>query len=168
VGLAVTMPRRHHLEHVNRRRLAILMIGIVNAANAVSLALLTHLLLHHGEPNPRALISAGAVIWLTNVLIFALWYWEIDRGGPGRRSYDGGGTADFVFPAMGDGLPFVPVDWMPSFTDYLFLSLSTATAFSAADTTPLTRRAKILMGIQSLVSLVTLGLVLARAVNILT
>ncbi len=169
LGLVVGMPHRHHDEHPSRRAVAIFMIALVNLTNAVSLALLAHYLLRHGTPNGHQLIVSGSTIWLTNVLIFSLWYWEIDRGGPGKRAHDdGGGVADFLFSQMGDALPYAPKGWRPSFVDYLFLSLTTATALSPTDTLPLSPLAKALMGVQSLVSLVTIGLVVSRAVNILS
>lgn len=168
VGLVIGMPHRHGAEHPTRRQVAIGMIAIVNLTNAVSLALLAHYLLRHGSPNGHELIVAGAVIWLTNILIFALWFWEVDRGGPGRRALDGGGTADFLFPQMDGALPYAPAGWMPSFADYLYTSLTSAAALSPTDVMPLSPLAKMLMGTQSLVSLVTIGLVVSRAVNILT
>lgn len=167
-GLVFGMPHRHHDERPSRRAVAIFMIAIVNLTNVVSLALLAHFLLRHGSPNGHELIISGSVIWLTNVLIFSLWYWEMDRGGPGRRAHDGGGPPDFLFSQMGDALPYAPKDWCPGFIDYLFLALTTATALSPTDTLPLSPLAKILMGTQSMVSLVTIGLIVSRAVNILS
>ncbi|MGI8556807.1 MAG: hypothetical protein ACR2ND_00610 [Solirubrobacteraceae bacterium] len=168
LGLVFGMPHRHQDERPSRRAVAVFMIALVNLTNAVSLALLAHYLLRHGTPNGHELIISGSTIWLTNVLIFSLWYWEIDRGGPGKRARDGGGRADFLFSQMGDGLPYAPKDWRPGFVDYLFLSLTTATALSPTDTLPLSPLAKALMGVQSLVSLVTIGLIVSRAVNILS
>ena len=107
------------------------------------------------------------LIWLTNFLIFGLWYWEIDRGGPGQRAAGHDGAPDFLFPQMTDDR-IEPRDWRPSFIDYLYVSLTNATAFSPTDTMPLTPMAKSVMGVQSLVSLVTIGLIVSRAVNILT
>ncbi|GAC1434720.1 MAG: hypothetical protein NVSMB51_02600 [Solirubrobacteraceae bacterium] len=167
LGLVIGMPHRHGGEHPTRRQVAIAMIAVVNATNAVSLYLLAHQLLRHGTKNGHELIVAGTVIWLTNVLIFALWYWEMDRGGPGRRALDGGGTADFLFPQMDGAKVYAPAGWMPSFVDYLYVSLTSAAALSPTDTMPLSPMAKALMGTQSLVSLVTIGLVVSRAVNIL-
>jgi uncharacterized membrane protein len=166
LGLAVTTPRRVHPEHPFRRRVAILMIALVNATNLVSLVLLSNLLLNGSKTNGRALITAGALIWLTNVLIFALWYWESDRGGPAARAAHDTRHADFLFPQMNLEQWCDPL-WAPTFLDYLYVSLTNATAFSPTDTMPLTAVAKSLMGIQSLISLVTIGLVVARAVNIL-
>ena len=102
------------------------------------------------------------------MLIFALWYWELDRGGPWRPGTERSTVApDFLFPQMTDDR-IEPLFWRPQFIDYLYVSLTNATAFSPTDTMPLTPMAKSVMGIQSLVSLVTLGLIVARAVNVLS
>ncbi len=166
VGLSLATPRELEAEHPLRRGLALGMTGFVSVANIISLGLLVHFLLHHGTKDGQELIGAGVLIWLTNVLIFGLWYWETDRGGPGKRAAGHDGPADFLFPQMtGDHIG--PAGWRPQFVDYLYVSLTNATAFSPTDTMPLTRTAKCIMGAQSLVSLVTLGLVVSRAVNIL-
>jgi uncharacterized membrane protein len=166
VGLALATPRQLEREHTVRRRMALGLTAFVSAANITSLVLLSHELLHHGSPNARELIVAGALIWLTNVLIFGLWYWETDRGGPGKRAAGRDGPPDFLFPQMNDDR-IEPANWRPQFIDYLYVSLTNAIAFSPTDTMPLSPMAKSIMGIQSLVSLVTIGLVVARAVNIL-
>lgn len=166
IGLALASPRELEGEHRARRALALGLTALVSAANITSLALLSHELLHHGSPNGRQLIISGALIWLTNVLIFGLWYWETDRGGPGRRAASRDGHPDFLFPQMSDD-HIQPTNWRPQFIDYLYVSLTNALALSPTDTMPLSPMAKSMMGIQSLVSLVTIGLVIARAVNIL-
>jgi uncharacterized membrane protein len=166
VGLALATPRQLEREHTVRRRTALGLTAFVSAANITSLVLLSHELLHHGSPNARELIVAGALIWLTNVLIFGLWYWETDRGGPGKRAAGRDGPPDFLFSQMNDDR-IEPANWRPQFIDYLYVSLTNAIAFSPTDTMPLSPMAKSIMGIQSLVSLVTIGLVVARAVNIL-
>jgi uncharacterized membrane protein len=166
VGLAFAFPRRLEHEHQGRRVMAVGLTALVSAANIVSLALLSHQLLHHGSPNGRQLIVSGALIWLTNVLIFGLWYWLTDRGGPGRRAGGHDGPPDLLFPQMNDDR-IEPPDWRPQFIDYLYVSLTNALALSPTDTMPLSPMAKSIMGIQSLVSVVTIGLVVARAVNIL-
>ncbi|MBV9547646.1 MAG: hypothetical protein JOY61_25010, partial [Chloroflexi bacterium] len=105
-------------------------------------------------------------IWLTNVIVFGLWYWELDRGGPSARVRADHREPDFLFPQM--ITPAVaPADWYPRFWDYLYVAFTNATAFSPTDTMPLTVVAKSLMTIQSIVSLLTVALVAARAVNIL-
>lgn len=166
VVLAFTSPRVLEREHRVRRRLALGVTALVSAANITSLVLLSHELLHHGSPNGRQLIVAGMLIWLTNVLIFGLWYWETDRGGPGRRAAGHDMAPDLLFPQMNDDRIQQP-DWRPQFIDYLYVSLTNALALSPTDTMPLSPIAKSIMGIQSLVSLVTIGLIIARAVNIL-
>ncbi len=149
-----------------RRHVAIAMIGLVSAANAVSLVLLCHRLLQSSKENGHQLILSGIVLWCTNVLLFALWYWEIDRGGPAARRLHKRQYPDFLFPQMSDP-QWAPKDWMPRLIDYLYVSLTNSTAFSPTDTMPLTPSAKWLMSGQSIVSLITVGLVVARAVNIL-
>jgi len=166
LGLAITTPMRVHPEHSRRRQVAILMIALINTTNLISLVLLAHYLLHGGRANGRELITAGALIWLTNVIVFGLWYWETDRGGPAARAARTGVDPDFLFPQMTDER-LGRDTWSPKFIDYLYVSLTNATAFSPTDTMPLSGLAKSLMGIQSVISLVTIGLVVARAVNIL-
>ena len=166
LGMFMATPRQLEHEHPRRRRVALGLTAFVSAANIFSLGALTHFLLHHSGPNARELIVAGVLIWLTNFLIFALWYWEIDRGGPGRRAAGHDRPPDFLFPQMSDDR-IEPLDWRPKFIDYLYVSLTNATAFSPTDTMPLTPMAKSVMGVQSLVSLVTIGLIVSRAVNIL-
>ncbi|HEX5225661.1 MAG TPA: hypothetical protein VFW29_11085 [Solirubrobacteraceae bacterium] len=166
LGLAVASPPRLEEEHPRRKRWAVAMIALVSAANIYALAALSKHLLHHHVQNGHSLILAGVVIWLTNVMIFALWYWEIDRGGPGVRAAGHDQPPDFLYPQMTDDR-IEPIAWRPHFIDYLYVSLTNATAFSPTDTMPLTPTAKSIMGVQSLVSLVTLGLIVSRAVNIL-
>ncbi len=168
VGLWFATPKELEGEHPVRRRTALAMVALVSAANIVSLTLLSKYLLHNASKitNGHELIVSGAVIWLTNFLIFGLWYWEIDRGGPGRRAVGHDGPPDFLYPQMQDDT-IEPRNWRPKFIDYLYVSLTNATAFSPTDTMPLTPLAKITMGVQSMVSIVTLGLIVSRAVNIL-
>ncbi|MEA2199677.1 MAG: hypothetical protein QOI89_273 [Solirubrobacteraceae bacterium] len=167
IGLSFASPRELEHNHPVRRGVALSMTAVVSLANIFSLYLLIHFLLHKGKVTEgRELIISGMLIWLTNFLIFALWYWELDRGGPGRRAAGEDDAPDFLFPQMSDD-KIEPLDWRPKFIDYTYVSLTNATAFSPTDTMPLTPMAKTIMGIQALVSLVTLGLVVARAVNIL-
>jgi len=166
IGMSFATPRQLEHEHRLRRRVALGLTAFVSAANVFSLGELTHLLLHHNVSDGRELIVAGVLIWLTNFLIFALWYWEIDRGGPGRRAAGHDGPPDFLFPQMADDR-IEPRAWRPKFLDYLYVSLTNAAAFSPTDTMPLTHMAKSVMGIQSIVSLVTIGLIVSRAINIL-
>ena len=166
LGLAVSTPRQLEHEHSHRKAAAMTLVALVSAANVYSLVELSKFLLHHQVSNGPGLITAGVLIWLTNFLIFGLWYWEIDRGGPGMRAAGKDTAPDFLFPQMSDDT-IEPRNWRPHFIDYLYVSLTNATAFSPTDTMPLSPTAKSIMGLQSVVSLVTIGLIVSRAVNIL-
>ncbi len=168
LAVLIVAPHRHGLEMPWQRWLGIVLIALINAANAVSLGLLIYGLLYHSDANGRSLIIASIDIWLTNVIVFGLWYWELDRGGPGAR-LRGEETVppDFLFPQMTLSAELQPPGWRPRFLDYLYVAFTNAAAFSPTDTMPLTVTAKGLMLIQSLVSLLTIALVAARAVNIL-
>ena len=119
-----------------------------------------------GIVDARSLLLSGGSIWITNVVIFGLWFWELDRGGPGKRAEAVEPFPDFMFPQMSDPR-FAPSDWHPNFFDYLYTSFTNASAFSPTDVMPLSRWAKMLMLIQSMTALLIVGLVVARAVNIL-
>ena len=119
-----------------------------------------------GIPNPPQLLLTGGTIWLTNVIVFGLWYWEFDRGGVVERAAGSKPYPDFVFPQM-TSPELAPPDWEPGFVDYLYMSFTNAMAFSPTDVMPMTRWAKLTMLSQSIVSVVTVVLVIARAVNIL-
>jgi uncharacterized membrane protein len=165
VSLVVASPQQIQDRHRTRRRIAVMLSALASIANGVSLALLTHLLFEKTPPGGHALIISGALIWVTNVLVFSLWYWEMDRGGPGFRAAGHDGPPDFLFPQMGERE--LCRGWRPRFPDYLYVSLTNAMAISPTDAMPLSLMAKFIMGLQSLVSLVTIGLVISRAVNIL-
>jgi uncharacterized membrane protein len=166
VVLIVLAPTRATRHSGSRREFALVVIGLVSLANVVSLGLLIHYLINGGKAGGHQLILSGAVLWTANVLLFAVWYWEMDRGGPVSRFLHPEMLADFQFPQM-ENPQLAPAGWRPGFLDYLYTSLSNATAFSATDTMPLTHTAKIVMAIQSVTALLTVGLVVARAVNIL-
>jgi len=150
-----------------RRTLALSLVLIVTMANLVALGLLTHYLIVGGHARGADLIDGGLVIWLTNLVLFTVWYWELDRGGP-LASKEGLPPVlpDFLFPQMTDERYAAP-GWKPRFEDYLYVSLTNQSAFSPTDTMPLTRRAKLVMGVQGVAGLVTVGIIVARAVNIL-
>ncbi|MGD9621292.1 MAG: hypothetical protein AB7G47_17235 [Mycolicibacterium sp.] len=117
--------------------------------------------------NAPQLIGSGAAIYVTNILVFGIWYWELDGGGPmarhsGEQRYRGFQFAQMVTPGV------AKPNWRPHFVDYLYLSLTNSTAFSPTDTMPLTRWAKIVMAVQAMVALSVAALVIARAVNVLT
>jgi len=168
VGLLAADPRRLTRESRDVRVLAIALVALVALANASSLIALLRALLTSGSQDGTALLASAGGIWLTNVVVFALAYWELDRGGPLGRAgaREGPGHPDLLFPQDNDP-QHAPPGWHPVFADYLFVSLTAATAFSPTDTMPLTPRAKLLHGIQSVISLLTVALVTARAVNIL-
>jgi uncharacterized membrane protein len=163
--LVVTTPHRRGDEPPLHRRATTLLTAVLSTANAVALVLLVRHLVH-GTIGGGALLRAAGCLWAANVVAFALWYWELDGGGPPARLRDADVARDFAFPQMtdtrlaGDG-------WRPSFVDYLYLSFTNGSAFSAADTVPLTPKAKLLMLLQATISIVVLVLVAARAVNML-
>jgi uncharacterized membrane protein len=167
IGLVVVSPHPNVRHSPLRRHVAIGMIALVSAVNIASLVRLCHYLLIGGKENGHQLILSGVVLWCTNVLLFGLWYWEVDRGGPVARARREQDFPDFLFVQMMNP-EYAPKDWRPQLVDYLYLSFTNATAFSPTDTMPLTPTAKWLMSGQSLASLVTVGLVVARAVNILS
>ena len=142
----------------DRRRSSLALISLMGAGNATTLGFLIHQLLYSGAVQGRTLLFAAFDVWVTNVIVFALLYWELD-----------GSTAeptDFAFVQMTDP-DLAQNGWRPTFVDYLYVAYTNASAFSPTDTLPLTRRMKMLMLLQSAVSIVTLLLVAARTVNIL-
>jgi uncharacterized membrane protein len=168
LGLLAADPSRLTTQSKDLRLLSLTVIGVVGVVNAGSLALLVHKLVGPGFADGKTLLGAAGAVWLTNTVVFGLLYWELDRGGPLGRvgARPAPAYPDLLFPQ--DSMPDKAAKgWRPDFFDYLFVSLTSSTAFSPTDTMPLTRRAKLLMGSQSLVSLLTVGLVAARAVNVL-
>lgn len=167
VPLTLALPRRGQDEPQSHRLASIGLIALVNAANVASLILLVNSLLSGvNKREGSELIVAAMQVWLTNVLVFGLWYWELDRGGPSARCSDHHREPDFLFSQMTTPAA-APPRWAPAFVDYLYVAFTNATAFSPTDVLPLTSWAKILMLAQSLASLLTVALVAARAVNIL-
>ena len=165
-ALIVIAPSRAAEYSQSVRRFALAVIGLISLTNIVSLVLLVHYLINGGKTGGHRLIVSGLVLWATSVLLFAVWYWELDRGGPWRRFHDPNALPDLQFPQL-ENPKLAPPGWRPGFLDYLYTSLTNATAFSPTDTMPLTQTAKVVMGVQSVSALATLGLVVARAVNIL-
>jgi hypothetical protein len=165
--LALASPHPQVRRSAARRYVSMLLIALVSAVNLFSLIELTHYLLHGNVQSGRALVFSGIALWGTNVLLFGLWFYELDRGGPAARAMDAPPYPDFLFVQMSDGRQFSQPGWKPRLVDYLYTSFTNATAFSPTDTMPLTPAAKWLMSVQSLASLITIGLVVARAVNIL-
>lgn len=169
VGLVSANPHRINRESRIVRLLSLTLAALLSLANAWSVARLVEILLHGGaganEPEP--LLITAASIWLTNVIAFALWYWDFDRGGPVARAQGVDPYPDFQFVQMVSPREMVPPHWEPSFPDYLYLAFTNAAAFSPTDVMPLSRWAKMAMTVQAVISIVTVALVVARAVNIL-
>ena len=147
----------------------VVLLSIVTAGLCWSLGVLIWALLQHSL-KPDQLLRSAVALWISNVLVFASWYWRLDAGGPNRRAtkqrhVDGA----FVFPQMAllPGSPLCDPAWKPEFIDYLFLAFNTSTAFSPTDVPVLDRWAKVLMMIQSSISLATVAILAARAINIL-
>ncbi|MFJ3898837.1 hypothetical protein [Streptomyces sp. NPDC090083] len=167
VGLFIANPRR--IEPGTRwlRWPGLVLMGVISLANGwAAVRLVSGLVRGTEKLGAGPLLLTGGAIWLTNVIVFALWYWEWDRGGPMARVMGQHRYADFLFVQM-QSPETAPPDWEPAFLDYLYLSFTNSTAFSPTDVMPLSRWAKMLMMLQSSVSLVTVVLVVARAVNIL-
>ncbi len=167
VPLVVTNPSHTSRDSSGLRALSVALIGLLSVANFTSLGLLVHRLLHGGKAGGRQLIYSAIAIWVTNVIVFGLWYWELDRGGPLARTRPDHRRPDFLFPQMttpaaADGR------WVPRFLDYLYVAFTNATAFSPTDAMPLTPAAKALMVAQSAASVLVIVVVGARAVNILS
>jgi len=168
LGLVAADPNRLTPESRDLRLPSLVLLAVVAVGNTWALVRLIDLLVNGGG-NGRQVLAAAAGVWVTNVVVFALAYWETDRGGPLGRAGARPRPAypELWFPQDGDAKDASPEGWQPVFADYLFVSLTASTAFSPTDTMPLSPRAKLLLGGQGLVSLVTIGLVAARAVNIL-
>lgn len=162
----------HWLAIAKQRRLirtaAIILTALITVMNCGSLVqLLAALLDGAAKTNGHTLLLDAVNLWSTNVIAFTLWFWSMDRGGPASRGIARKEVDDFLFPQMTFGNADGAQKWSPGFIDYMFLSFTNATAFSPTDTLPLTPRAKLLMMAQSGISLLTIALVAARAVNIL-
>jgi len=145
-----------------------LMIGLITVVNALAaIRLIVEILSKTTVGTPGQLLATGAIIWLNNVIAFGLWFWDVDGGGAAARLAAGPKRdVAFVFPEM--TMPeLVPAGWSPAFVDYLTLSFNTATAFGPTDVSAIKRWAKLLMILESLVSLALVTLVLARAINVL-
>jgi hypothetical protein len=142
--------------------------GVMTAALVTSLALLITTLPSKSE-TPASLLRSAAALWSTNILVFAIWYWRLDGGGPHRRESGSHRTAGaFFFPQMMDGAPIANAEaWSPRFIDYVFVAFNTSTAFSPTDTAVLSRWAKALSMIQASISLLVVAILASRAVGML-
>lgn len=149
--------------HRAARALSLVAVGAVTLSVAASSLLLLSGLGRAATP-PQLLLRDAALLWTTNVVIFAVWYWEVDGGGPAKRQRGAYESRDFLFPQLASGLD---EGWSPDFIDYLFLAFNTSTAFSPTDTAVLSRRAKVLSMAQATLSLLLVAVLAARAVNAL-
>jgi uncharacterized membrane protein len=175
VGLSVVLlivvafvnPRQIERRHRPLRGVMLVLVAALSIGNAISGAqLVIDLVNGEGIRDAGTLLRTGGAIWLTNVIVFSLWYWLFDRGGPYARVHAVDPLPAFMFPQM-DKPQFAPPNWGPQYVDYLYLAFTNALAFSPTDVMPLARWAKLTMLLQSLVSLMIAVLVVARAVNIL-
>ena len=166
-ALVVASPSRISRHGKAQRRLGLTVVFLVSAGNTLNgVQLVRHILDGSLGDAAGPLLASGADIYLTNIIVFSLWYWEFDRGGPAMRASGVREYPDFLFPQMSSP-QLAPQDWEPSYVDYLYLSFTNATAFSPTDVMPMRPWAKLAMLAQSAISLVIVVLVVARAVNIL-
>ncbi len=165
-SVAVYIPSRAE----PRRALRVFSLGLIAVlvvANMVSVTLLVRGVFVGSLLSPTGLLLAGAALWVVNVAVFALIYWELDGGGPEARADGYRDYPDLVFPQQEhDQQGLAPADWKPTFSDYLFVSLTSATAFSPTDAMPYSKRAKLVMGVENTVSLVIATMLVARAINV--
>ncbi|MDQ1385793.1 MAG: hypothetical protein QOG65_3172, partial [Actinomycetota bacterium] len=167
IGVFVAKSARSARRTRELRIASLALIAVITLSNATSAGrLIVDLVRREGIREPTQLLLTGAFIWFTNVIVFGIWYWEFDRGGPVERAAGSQPFPDFLFPQMTSPELARP-DWEPGFIDYLYVSFTNATAFSPTDVMPMTRWTKLTMMLQSSISVITLALVIARAVNIL-
>ncbi|HEV7188940.1 MAG TPA: hypothetical protein VGN28_13680 [Blastococcus sp.] len=178
IALTVVNPRRLTRETRLSRTASLALVGLIGLANTVALVLLLRALLASQVQDGRSLLLAALQVWLTNIVVFGLAFWELDRGGPVTRTQkprDQIPNADFRFSQdeNADNVSEVAAGsskssgWVPALHDYLYVSLTNSTAFSPTDTMPLSGRAKLLMGVESTSALVVSVLVISRGVGIL-
>jgi hypothetical protein len=162
-----TLPRPHRalVEMGIRRKVGIVLVALASAGNSfLVLAVIASLVSGH-ETSGAHLLLKGASVWLTNVILFGLWFWLFDRGGPASRIEPDPPPPDFQFPQMENPELAAP-DWRPHFVDYMYVSFTNSIAFSPTDSMPLNRWAKLLMLVEASISALVILLVAARAVNI--
>jgi uncharacterized membrane protein len=165
--ISLTVNRRRNSDLGIHRAFAVLLLALISIINVSSLIYVLHsLLTSHSALNGESLLASAIAIFATNIIVFALWYWEIDSPGLTRTRWSRH-DKDFQFVQQDASMSEEFPDWRPQFGDYLYLSITNGVNFAPADVRPLTLQAKTLMAIQSLVSVFTLALVIARSVNIL-
>jgi hypothetical protein len=169
VVLILRDPGRIDRRSSELRLVSICVVGLLVVDAAAATGYLVYILIQGGALTSSAtdLLAAGAIVWSSNVIAFALLYWELDSGGAAARAHAMPRSPDFAFPQQLSP-EIAPAGWRPQFLDYLYLGVTTSTAFSPTDAMPLARWAKVAMTVQALISLAVLGLVVARAVNVLS
>lgn len=165
-GAAIVMSAADGAIERHARRVALAMTSGLSVSGGVALVLLIDQLIDDSRLSGTRLLADGTVLWLSNIAVFSLWYFELDSGGPRARAEGRTPRPELLFPQQATPDVADPA-WKPGYLDYLFVSFSTATAFSPTDTMPLSSRSKMLMLVQSTVSLILGALVIARAVNVL-
>ncbi len=165
--LIVADPGRIDRRGPRMRRLTLTLIVVMTIGTMAGATILMYdIIAEAGEVSATSLLGRGAAIWFTNVIVFSLWYWELDRGGPAERAAGSDIPLSFAFPE--NAMPeLADQGWTPRYSDYLYLAFTNATAFSPTDTLPVRTWAKMTMMLQSAVSLVVAILVIARAINVL-
>jgi hypothetical protein len=161
IPIIFSMLSSRKLSHHIIRVLTLTVLGVVTGI--LTIGVISLIVALPGIQNAKLLLGPAASLWCANILVFALWYWEVDGGGPLQRHKAGHKAADFMFPQQVDGNS---TGWVPLFVDYLFLAFTGATALSPADTFPLTRPAKALMMVEAVLSMMIIVLLIGRAVNI--
>ncbi len=162
--LTVSLIIRRKPLHGTMRFLVFVPLFVATAGLIANVVLLVNTLPKLEQSRANTLLHSAIIIWLINILVFSLWYWEIDGGGPIERHKNNHEAADFLFPQQANGNT---EGWIPLFIDYLFVAFTGATAFSPTDTLPLTRRVKTLMMVEAAISMLIVLFLAARAVNIL-
>lgn len=168
IALVIADPGKIDRTGVLMRVLTDLLIGFITFANAYAAVVLVIGILDNASfETPRELLFAGGAVWVTNAVAFALWFWDLDRGGAAERALGTSRTPAFVFPEM-QHTEHVRPGWTPQFIDYLAFSFATAAAFSPTDVSAVKPWAKAMVVVEGLLSLALAAIVIARAINILT
>ncbi|MCL4368821.1 MAG: hypothetical protein M1337_06615, partial [Actinobacteria bacterium] len=149
------------------RAVSLGLVAVLVIANMIGVFMLVRGVFVGSKLSPQGLLFAGAALWIVNLAVFALIYWELDGGGPEARADGYRGYPDLVFPQQQqDQQGLTPPDWKPTFPDYLFVSLTSAIAFSPTDAMPYSKPAKLAMGVESILSLAIVAMLVARAINV--
>jgi hypothetical protein len=164
-GIGITAPLQHSLGTRLRRDFSLALLALISIANAASMVLVAGSLIHGSEVDGKSLLFAAFAIFVTNIIIFSIWYWELDS--PGLTGVHKHAAAPKFFFTQMDMTITEAKNWEPEYFDYLYLSVTNSTAFSPSEGKPLIQTTKALMGMQALIALVAVVLVTARAVSIL-